>query len=130
MDVRGPWRFFSGRLCGPGDVLAGVPVGTDCPLGSPREIYRTDLDLGAGFAAGVVGGYRWPWIRVEADLRQYTGSSTSLVASVDHLVAVRSREPLLADGVTPYDLGLKLDGFRYVLLPWGSSTTSESPVGW
>ena len=73
---------------------AGVPDGTDCPLGAPREIYRTDFDLGAGFAAGVVGGYGWRWIRVEAEyLRQHSGSSTSLIASVDRLVATeKARE--------------------------------------
>ena len=32
---------------------------------------------------------------------------------------VRSHEPVLADGVTPYDLGLNLDGFQYVLFTLG-----------
>ena len=32
---------------------------------------------------------------------------------------VRSHEPVLADGVTPYNLGLKLDGFQHVAVTSG-----------
>lgn len=32
---------------------------------------------------------------------------------------VRSHEPVLADGVTPYAIGLKLDGFQHVGVTFG-----------
>ena len=67
---------------------AGVPSGTDCPASSPREIYNTEFDLGAGFAAGVAAGYGWRRVRVEVEyLNQHQGATSSLIYPGGDLVA-------------------------------------------
>ena len=75
-------------------LLRGGAVVPDCPAATKRELYRSDLDLGAGFGAGVVAGYDWGRARIEAEYsRQYSGSSTSPIGAADDAVTVaKARE--------------------------------------
>lgn len=72
----------------------GVPVATDCPPSSPREIYSTDFDLGTGYIGSVQAGYGWTRLRLEAEyVVRFEGSSSApIYATSDFVASGKARE--------------------------------------
>ena len=67
---------------------SGMVTATDCPPTSPRLIYSTDFDLGAGDSSAIQIGYDWGWFRLEVEsLISFPVSDSSPIFASDDPVA-------------------------------------------